>query len=212
MTNTLGSNELDYRRATMGVLNRVRANATGNATGNAPHIVMFTGPFCNSGSTTTAFSIAYAAATIGDRVLLIDAASAQTRLSDAFVDSLPVRGPITLDNVADLNSIVTHDPLTGLAFLPIAMADLRMLKSAQRKRLQNGLEQLAKGYDLVVIDGGGVLEDESALIMLPFAREIILIARAGETQANSLTSAAQQLDRARDRITGVVLTSTADPA
>ncbi len=204
LTNTQGPAEFDYRRATMSVLNRVRMNASPNA----PHIVVFAGPFANSGSTTTAFSIAYAAACVGDRVLLIDAASANTMLSDALIDKLPVKGPIALDNEDDLASIITHDPRSGLAFLPIAMADLRSLKTAQRKRLQTGLEQLAKMYDLVVIDGGGVLEDESAHVILPFAKEVILIAVAGETQAATLTAVSQQLDRARDKITGVVLTGS----
>lgn len=207
LTNTLGAAEFDYRRATMAILNRIRTGASGNI----PHVVMFAGPDAASGSTATAFSIAYAAASNGDRVLLVDAASAQTRLSDALVETLPDRGPIALDNVADLASILTHDTRTGLAFLPIAMADLRQLKSAQRKRLLTGLDQLAKTYDLVVVDAGGVLEDESALVVLPFAKEIILIARAGETEARTLLATTQQLERARDRISGVVLTSTPQP-
>ena len=113
-----------------------------------------------------------------------------------------------LDNEDDLASIITHDTRTGLAFLPIGMADLRSLKTAQRKRLQTGLEQLSKMYDLVVIDGGGVLEDESSHIILPIAQEVILIAQAGETQAATLTAVSQQLDRARDKIAGVVLTGS----
>ena len=207
LTNTQGPAEFDYRRATMSVLNRIRMNASTNA----PHIVLFAGPFATSGSTTTAFSIAYAAASLGDRVLLIDAASANTMLSDALIDKLPVRGPIALDNEDDLASIITHDTRSGLAFLPIGMADLRSLRTAQRKRLQVGLEHLSKTYDLVVIDGGGVLEDESAHIILPFAKEVILIAESGETQAATLTAVSQQLDRARDKITGVVLTGSYSP-
>jgi polysaccharide biosynthesis transport protein len=207
LTNTQGPAEFDYRRATMSVLNRIRMNASANA----PHSVLFAGPFATSGSTATAFSIAYAAACLGDRVLLIDAASANTMLSDALIDKLPVQGPIALDNEDDLASIITHDPRSGLAFLPIGMADLRSLKTAQRKRLQAGLEQLSKLYDLVVIDGGGVLEDESAHIILPLAKEVILIAESGETQAATLTAVSQQLDRARDKITGVVLTGSYSP-
>ncbi len=202
LTNPQGPAEIGYRRATMGLLNRIRMNAPANV----PHNVMFAGPFASSGSTPTAFAIAYAAACAGDRVLLIDAASANTTLSDALIDKLPVEGPIALDSENDLSSIVTRDTRSGLAFLPIAMADLRSLKAAQRKRLQTGLEQLAKAYDLVVIDSGGVLEDESAHIILPFAKEVILIAEAGETQAATLTAVSQQLDGARDRIAGVVLT------
>jgi len=208
LTQTEGAAELDYRRATLGVLYHLRSSTDAPT----PHAVMFAGPYANSGSAATAFAVAYAAASGGDRVLLIDAASASTPLSDALVDRLPERGPIALDSVADLASIITSDPRTGLAFLPIAMADLRQLNSAQRRRLQTGLDQLNKTYDLVVIDGGGILESASSLAMLPIVHDVILVAHAGQTQAASLTAASQQLDHARDRIVGVVLTSNTVPA
>lgn len=206
LTQTQGAAEFDYRRATLGILNHLRSSAP------APQGVMFAGPYADSGSAATAFSVAYAAASGGDRVLLIDAASASTPLSDALVDHLPERGPIALDNVADLASIITSDPQSGLAFLPIAMADLRQLKSAQRRRLQTGLDHLIQSYDLIVIDGGGILESASSLAVLPIVHDVILVAHTGHTQAASLTAASEQFDHARDRIAGVVLTSNTVPA
>ena len=91
--------------------------------------------------------------------------------------------------------------------LPIGLADLPALKLQQRQRLLSGLQALSQGFDFVVIDGGPVLEDESTNIVLPLATHVILVARAGDTDAEALIAAAFQLDAARDRLIGVVLTA-----
>jgi polysaccharide biosynthesis transport protein len=197
-----GASELEYRQATMGLLNRIR----GNAAGHAPHVVLLAGASEGTGTGETALALSHAATGLGDRVLLIDAASANTVLSDALAGPLPTNRAIVLDSRNDLMSITSEDARTGLMFLPIALADLRSLKSLQRVRLLRGLGEIAKDFDLVVVDGGSLVEDESANIVLPFASEVIVIARGAATKAEELMAASQQLDRARDRISGVVLT------
>ena len=196
--------ELAYRQAVLSLLSRIRTGAGGKT----PNTVLVVSPLAGSGASSTALSLATAAGHLGDRVLLIDAASADWVLSDAFASPVPATRTITLDDKTDLASIITREPRTGICVLPIALADLRSLKSIQKTRLQRGIQALARDFDLVVIDGGALLEDGSGNAMLPCADDVILIARAGRTDALALSAAAQQLEDARDRISGVVLTNS----
>ena len=193
-----------YRHAVLRVLHQIRSTAAGRT----PHVVLVAAPMAGSGTSTIAFSMSYAAAILGERVLLIDAASAHTTLSDALAPTLPVHGTIALDNEDDLASIMTRDPRSGLTFLPIALADLRQLTAAQRARLLTGLGHVSQAFDLVIIDGGAVLEDQSATILQALADEVMLVARAGVTQAAQLTMASQHLDPSGAKIAGVILTQT----
>lgn len=191
-----------YREAIVGAQSAIRAKTVA-----APgHTVLLAGAGAAVGTTTTAFSLAYSAAAAGDRVLLIDASSADAGLSEILDCPVPQDRTITLDSKPDLASIMTIDAQSGLAVLPIALADLRTLESSQRARLLNGLVTLAEDFDLVVIDAGAALEDASSLIVLPLADEVMLVARAGATEGRALAALAQHLDFARDRLAGVIIT------
>ncbi len=93
-----------------------------------------------------------------------------------------------------------------MAFLPIALADLRPLKDQQRRRLVAGLRSLASDYDLIVIDGGALLEDESAASLIPAADQIVFVARSMVTSRHDLGVMSQSLRGDSDRIAGIVLT------
>jgi polysaccharide biosynthesis transport protein len=201
LTKSKGRSLIGYRQSCLGVLSQIRSDGS-----RASHTVLVAAPEVGSGSSVIAFSLAYAAANQGDRVLLIDAASGEPALSEGISCPVPTDRAVKLHDAQDLASITTRDPRCGLVVLPIALADLPSLKQLQRQRLLQGLRDLSASFDLVVIDGGAVLEDESASIVLPLATQVILVARTGATQAASLTAAAFQLDAARNRIVGVVLT------
>ncbi|MGE0855310.1 MAG: GumC family protein, partial [Hyphomicrobiaceae bacterium] len=166
-----------YRQAVLRLLSRVRMlDRT-----HQPQIVLVFGPRSDTGVSATALALAYAAACNGERTLLVDAASADCALSTALSADLRHDGVIVLDNKAHLQAITRRDARSGLAFLPIALADLRALRAHQRKRLATGISGLAQSHDFVVIDGGGLLDDESATALVPIADRIVLVARAGET-------------------------------
>ncbi len=148
-------------------------------------------PRAGSGASSTALAIAYAAALAGERTLLVDASSGNSDLSDVFAPQFDTETVVVLDSKDDLASITTRDKRSGLSILPIALADLRRFKSGQRRRLADGLAALARSYDLVVIDAGPVLEDDSALALLPLATDILVVAREGDTPQADLEETAE---------------------
>ena len=148
----------------------------------------------------------------GERVLLVDATSTNPELSNIFAASLKPANAVVLDNKEHLASITTRDLRSGLAFLPIALADLRTLKNQQRRRLVAGLNSLSQGYDMIFIDAGAVLDDEAATCLLPAADQVLVVTRAGVTNRPDLGQMMEVLESARDRITGAVMTMTKDQA
>jgi Mrp family chromosome partitioning ATPase len=167
---------------------------------------MMVAPRTGAGNSATALAVGYAAARAGERVLLVDATSVNPELSTIFATTLKPTNVVILDSKEHLNQITTQDPSSGLAFLPIALADLRSLKTQQRRRLVAGLNGLSQSYDLVIIDAGGVLEDEAAMSLAPVADRLMIVAHAGVTTHGDIARTLEILEPMRDRITGGVLT------
>ena len=193
-----------YRQSVLRLLARIKSWQRPGR----PHIAMLVSPRAGAGTSATTLAAAYAAALAGERVLLVDAASSNPELSSIFATTLKPTNIVVLDNKEHLARITTRDAASGLSFLPIALADLRMLKTQQRRRLMAGLNGLIQSYDLVLIDGGAILEDESATSLLPSADQVLIVARSGVTERGDIARALQALEGASDRVSGAVLTMT----
>jgi polysaccharide biosynthesis transport protein len=198
---TDGRNEPRFRQAVLRLLARIKADVPAGE----PLTVLLGGAHKGAGTSATALAIGYAAALSGDRVLLVDASSTDAGLSEVFAKTLRQDEAIVLDRKEHLKRITSQDANSGLSFLPIALADLRHLKADQRRRLAAGITSMSLDYDLVLIDGGPLLDDESALSLLPATDRILLVAKAGETTRLDLLSLADLLEQSRDRVAGVVL-------
>ena len=196
-----------YRQAVLRLLDKIES---GTPPGR-PVTVMLASPHTGAGTSATALTLGYAAALAGERVLIVDASSADPELSTVFAEKLDQDQVVVLDDKDHLARITTRDPGSGLAFLPIALADLRTLKSQQRRRLVTGLAGLAASYDLVLIDAGALLADCSGASLLAAADQVIIVARAGVTRRDALAATREALEAARDCLAGVVLTRADEP-
>jgi Mrp family chromosome partitioning ATPase len=199
------TDDVHYRQSVLRLLSRIKSQQRPGR----PHAVMLASPAADAGNSGTTLALAYAAALSGERVLLVDATSSNPALSEVFATTLKPTNVVVLDNKDHLAEITTRDARTGLTFLPIALADLRTLKNQQRRRLIAGLNGLMQRYDLIFIDAGALLDDESALCLLPAADQVLLVARAGATTRAQIAEIMDVLEPARDRLTGGVLTMTA---
>lgn len=175
-------------------------------------IVMVAGAEAQAGVSSTALALAYTAALGGERTLLVDATSANPELSAIFSPGLEAGTAVILDKREDLARITTRDVRSGLAFLPIALADLRRLKLAQRKRLADGLEALSHSYDLIVIDAGSLLDDESASALLSATDDVLLIARSGVTSRTALMEVERLIAAHTAKKPGLVINAAASPS
>jgi polysaccharide biosynthesis transport protein len=191
-----------FRQATLRLLRRL----IDDGSVHEPRSIMLVSPDTGAGTTTTALALAYAAAVSGERVLLVDATSTDPELSLVFGGHRPRHQDVVLDNKQHLASLTTTDVRTGLTLLPIALADLRHLKTRQLRRLVAGIDRLSEDFDLVIIDAGAILQDATAINLLPAADKIVLIARSGATTRADLEDAEALFHSARERLAGTVLT------
>lgn len=201
IVDTKGRIDASYRQAILRLLLRIK----GRQRPGRPHTVMTVSPHTGVGHTVTTLAVAYAAALAGERVLLVDATSIRADLSMIFAPTLKSE-TVNLDSKEDLAKITIKDRTSGLAFLPIALADLRALKAPQRRHLMAAFNSLCQDYDLVFIDAGAVLDDEAAMSLLPAADQIFIVGRAGITRGDDLVRTAELLEPARQRISGGILT------
>lgn len=202
IADTRGTAAVAYRQSLLRLLTRLKA--TGRP--GRPFTVMLAAPHSGAGTSATALGLAYAAALQGERVLLVDATSTDTELSTIFATEINTDRTVILDNREHLASITARDGRSGLALLPIALADLRGLKNHQRRKLVSGLSALSNSYDLVVIDSGALLVDESGTALLPCADQVVIVAKAGETRNEQISATVDMMDGVREKLAGVVFT------
>lgn len=195
-----------FRQSVLRILRRIKsAQKPGR-----PHTVMVASARPDAGNSATTLSLAYAAALAGERVLLVDATSTDSALSDVFAPPIDISSAVVLDSKPHLNRIIARDSTSGLAMLPIALTDLRLLKMQQRRRLVAGLNALTQDYDLVFIDSGSVLEDEAAMTLLPTADQIVIVGRSGKSSVEDIDAMLDVFDQAKDKVSGGILTFAAD--
>ncbi|MEL6372940.1 MAG: exopolysaccharide transport family protein [Pseudomonadota bacterium] len=189
-----------YREAVQRALMTLQAYAPPSG----PQIVLLAARDPDAGVSSTALALAYQAALAGRATLLVDADSQTPALSDMFVGALEQDGPCVLDNKAHLDGLLTRDPGSGLALLPIALADLRRLKAHQQRRLATGMAALSEDYDLVIIDAGALAHDEGALALLPVVSDVVLVGPPATKNDDALRRLASVRALTTDLIRGKV--------
>ncbi|WP_439542992.1 GumC family protein [Hyphomicrobium sp.] len=170
-----------------------------------PTAVMMVGASHGTGTSSVALAIAQAGALRGERVLLVDACSSAAALSAALAPDISSDWATLLAKPEALTSHTVRDAKSSLAFLPLAPADLRLLKRAERRRLAANLAAAALDYDLVIIDAGPLAQDESGSALLPLADRIAIVTRSGVTSQSALDDTLRVLAPMLDKVAGIVL-------
>lgn len=144
-----------------------------------PAIALFSSPVPGAGTTTAAFAVALSTARRGLSTLIVDADARDAHLSHAFAEDLAQERPCVLDSKDDLAAILSRDPQSGLALLPIALADLPTLSERQLQRLAVGIARLSGDYDLVVIDAGAQPASAAAVTLSAICGLLVVVAPDG---------------------------------
>jgi polysaccharide biosynthesis transport protein len=210
MLSALGSKQARHAAYNQSIL-RLLSKIKSQGRAGRPNTVLFGSPHSGAGNSAAVLAVAYSAAMSGERVLLVDSTSINPELSSVFAATLPQSTTVILDSKDHLNKIITRDARSNLSFLPIALADLRTLKTQQRRRLVAGLNAVSQDYDWIFIDAGALLEDEAATILLPATTQVYLVARSGSTGGEDIDETLAILEPVRDRIAGGILTFAPSP-
>jgi uncharacterized protein involved in exopolysaccharide biosynthesis/Mrp family chromosome partitioning ATPase len=171
-----------------------------------PSAFLIAGADAESGAAAITLALAQSGAGLGERVLLVDADSSRAELSSALAPDVTADWATLLAKPEALADATLHDAASGLSFLPLARADLRLLKRAERRQLAANLAAAALDYDLILIDAGALAIEDSASDLLQLADGIGVVARSGETAKSRLDDLLLTLAPVKDKIAGLVVT------
>jgi uncharacterized protein involved in exopolysaccharide biosynthesis/Mrp family chromosome partitioning ATPase len=173
-----------------------------------PSAIMVLGADAHAGTSSVGLALAHSSALRGERVLLVDACSSDAMLSRALAPEQAEGWATLLAKPEALTAHTVGGESLGFALLPLARADLGLLKRDERRQLAANLAAASLDYDLVIIDGGVITLDESASALLPLTDKILVVARNGMTQKAQFDDVLRILAPQRSKVAGVVLTGT----
>jgi capsular exopolysaccharide synthesis family protein len=171
--------------------------------------LVLTSPLPGDGKSTCAVNLALTLALRGLRTLLIDAdmrrgmvhtafnASKHPGLSDVLSGGTPVQDAIRHVEVGTERAVLHFLTCGGSPTTPYSLVD--------SPRMRQMLKQLTEQFDRIIIDTPPVNVVTDAALLGALADGVLLIARAGVTEAAALSYALEQLRHVRAPVLGVVL-------
>jgi tyrosine-protein kinase len=188
---------------------RMRTTLLGSAT-TPVRSVLVTAPTLDQGATTTALHLALSFTEIDETVLLVEGDPRQPTIA----------GIVGVDANQGLMDVLADQLTLDDAVRPTPHAGLWVLASSkptgfQRKlstpSLVTMLEKLSASFDRVVIDGPPALVTADAGIFAAAVDATVLVVRSGQTAAEELDGALENLRPGQANIVGTVLTGARVP-
>jgi succinoglycan biosynthesis transport protein ExoP len=167
--------------------------------------IVVTSTVPGEGKTTTAINVAFAMATAGERVLLIDADLRRPRIANHF--GLEGEAGLTtiLIGQASLDDVVQTHGVSGLDVLasgPIPPNPSELLGFPEMKDL---LHEATSRYDVVILDTPPLLPVTDAAILAHIASGALIVVGSRIVRRPELGSALESLDHVDTRVLGLVL-------
>ncbi len=172
---------------------------------NPPRTVVITSSLPSEGKSTTACNLAIAVAQAGSKVLLLEADLRRPKVAEY----LGVDGSRGLTDVligqATLDNTIIHWQRGLLDFLPAGAIPPNPSELLASHQMADLLAELAKRYDLVILDAPPLLPVTDAAILSTAADGAILVARHGTIKREQVADSADALRQVNARIFGTVL-------
>ncbi|MGE0740472.1 MAG: AAA family ATPase [Hyphomonadaceae bacterium] len=159
-------------------------------------VVAFLGSRAGEGATTAAVCTAASATQQGRRVIVLDCDLRHRSLTDMF-DSEPMTGLLhACAHPGAWRDHVEHEAETGVAYIPIAVAESPWRSVAEGPGLAALIEHLREAYDCVLLDCPPASSADGPAIAR-LADQCIVVAAWDETPLTALRATVRQLRGAR---------------
>ena len=167
--------------------------------------LVVTSPAPSEGKTTTAANLAVSFAQQGMRVLLVDCDLRRSRIHKMFgVPREPGMTELILGQ-QELDAVARETAVPGLYILPSGVLPPNPSELLGGERMRKTLASLGEAFDLIVLDTPPLLAASDAAILATIADGVVLVVRAGVTEALAGQQAIAQLQAVGARIVGAVL-------
>jgi len=170
------------------------------------NVIQITSPMESEGKTTTVIDLAVTIASSGARVVVVSCDLRRPGLHHYFkapnllgVSSI-LAGVETVESV-----IVKSEDFPSLSCLPSGPVPPNPSELLGSPRLAEIFEELRSSYDVILVDSPPVLPVTDAIVIAQVVDVVVLVARAGQTHARSVTRALELLSNVDAPVKGVVL-------
>ena len=186
--------------------NSLRAALLYSTSAGLPQVMLITSAQSAEGKTTTSFATATSLARMGRRVALVDADLRRPSLHRRF--GLPndrgLTDLLTSDQPVESAILTTpQDNLFVIASGPIPPSPTELVSSP---RMEHVVQELARTYDVVVIDSPPILGLADAPALSALADGVIFVVESERSRRGSLKTALRRLRAMRPILLGAVLT------
>ncbi len=167
--------------------------------------IVVTSPSPSEGKTTTAANLAVSFAQQGMRVLIVDCDLRRARLHRMF--SVPREPGITelVLGQIDQETAVRETSVKGLYMIPSGQLPPNPAELLGGELMKRTLAKLGEAFDLIILDTPPLLAASDAAILGTQADGVVVVVRAGVTEAEAGQQAMQQLAAVGARVVGAVL-------
>lgn len=173
-------------------------------------VLVVTSPSPREGKTTTSANLAVTLASVGKKVLLVDADLINPRLHQVF--SIPDESGLSdllleksVGGKIQLSDYVRKLDVPGLFILTGGSVRLQAANHLFGTQIAELFSMLREHYDFVVIDSPPILPVADARLLSWHADGVVLVVRAGATDRESARIAAERLIADGARIIGTIL-------
>jgi capsular exopolysaccharide synthesis family protein len=182
--------------------------------------ILVTSAVPGEGKTTSSRSLAVAAASDGDSVLLVEADLRRPRmladLGDTSAGLAPLLAGLTSFEQAVTSMTVRRHDEAGvggrLDVLAAGECPPNPLQLLQSKRMQDLLQDVRRRYDLVVIDSPAINAVADALALVRDVDGVVVVTRLGRTTRGDVHTLRRHLDNVAANVLGVVINGVKERA
>ncbi|GIK98534.1 MAG: hypothetical protein BroJett029_27430 [Alphaproteobacteria bacterium] len=171
-----------------------------------PKCVAITSSKPAESKTSTAVSLARAAAHAGERVMLIDCDVRMPTVAEAFKASSGAGLMELLSGAAYRREAIQRDYASPLDFIPAGAISSNSAKLLMSDAMLELLNDLRKEYDLIVLDSPPALAISDARIIARIADAVIYCVRWRDTSRSAVTNGLKVLMESGAHVIGVALT------
>ncbi|WP_416898830.1 MAG: polysaccharide biosynthesis tyrosine autokinase [Minwuia sp.] len=171
-----------------------------------PKSVLFTSSVPAEGKTSTAVSVARAAAKAGQRTILIDCDLRKPSVHESL--RVPNgRGVVeVLTGAIDLEDAIEIDLKSGLHYITAGAKAPNPPDALGSEAMRQLIRELEDRYDFVVLDTPPVLPVSDSLVLLRHVDKAVFLVRWGSTRREAVLAGIRQVQEANGDLAGVAMT------
>jgi len=171
---------------------------------NPPKIIVFSSALPQEGKSSTVANMAVSFSQLGERVLVIDADLRKPRLHTIF-DAKNDKGlSAYLTGKIYLKDAFKKTSIQNIWLLSSGMIPPNPVELLNSKKMKDMMEEIKKGFDVILIDTPPVLAVVDAVVVSALADSTVIIVKVAKTTNRAFCTAVEKLRQARAKIMGVL--------